>query len=321
MKKVTQSIICIVLVLTACISLTSSAFAKPPLTTYESTTTNNPYRIQTNETAMPKVHTQKSTASRGVASSTLLSDVRANWTKETSAILEASYHQKIDTISETNDFIVFEFVPGDQTVDGTSYVDRIEYIKPESELYSNSYETKFTYIWGYTNKFHVVGEANGFWRAIKDVSIAVAGLTAPLTVASFVYSVCSVGSGYFQDTQKVSVRSEAKYYFLNKVTYLKEPVFGYWLPYCYAGIRKDFCRQTVDEVDSYGEVHEVKHIVPPDGNPQSNPNNYDNIETSKHFYNDQWLIDKAIYLYETDSDVYDESYGNPDTPHMGDEIP
>ena len=190
---------------------------------------------------MPKL-TAVVQSSEQCVHNTILDSARAAWVSNTVETLESAYKQEIESVTETSDFVVFNFVASEQRDEGKSYVEKIEYIKPESKLASTSYETRFIYIWGYTAGFVTVGQKEGVWNTIKNTLITVAGVSGPqsMTVASFCASMLYIAIDYFESTQYVLTRSEAKYYYLNKITQVKDTVLATGCHIAILAFVKDF---------------------------------------------------------------------------------
>lgn len=249
---------------------------------------------------------------------TLHAPERAAWVSNTSDYLCAAFGQDISNVRETKDLIVFEFSNPEDSNLYEEHVLKVEYIKPESTLRSE-YETKFVYMWGWKSGYYELGSRTGIWSAIKNLTIAVAGLSDNITLATFAASILDIAIGLLQGPEKIDARSTVKYYFLNKYVQVKSPQFGYWLPMAEAGIRKGCRRCILEKIDAYGQSTTLG-FTETIGQPSSNPTNCEETKTSPHFYNDTWLINKAIQMF-LDDDTYSEAFGIPDVIYQGPNMP
>lgn len=304
MKRFISLVLCLLLI-------PSSAFAATPEKTNNEANGISASDLYTSEPAMPTVG-----VSTRAAGDTMSSNARALWCDETASYLESVYGQEVVDIYETPDAITFEFDAAEELDPTEAHVLKVEYIKPEA--ISSSYQTKLTYMWGWTEDYYMLDSAEGQWGTVKDALITIAGLSSKLSVASMVASILNLPLSMFYSTQPVKAESTAKYYFLNKVGQLKDPTTGIWGPYAYVGSRRDFMRCLIMEYDEYGQpiTLGVEETI---GVPSNNPTNYDAIQKKANFDNDTWIINRAISAYENDTTAYRAVYGWP--THFSDTLP
>ncbi|BAK97634.1 hypothetical protein OBV_04360 [Oscillibacter valericigenes Sjm18-20] len=302
MKKKLMSL---ALALAMCVSLSIPAFAEDINSLADNT--GEPSWPQTNEAAMPAV--PQTLRSMG----TLSLPARQQWVDETTQILEDGYHQQIKNVHETATTIVFEFSePSEENfVFGVNYIQKEEYFKPEAQNSTESAATKISYVYGfadgmYENGTFDDGGAFGNWSSIKDLILTIAGLSKKTSVAAAVLSLCGISVNFFQPTTPVKVDNLVQYYVINKVGMVKDSMTGMWVPLAYVGLRKDFRNFYVYEKNN-GYLNKVaENVTHP--NSYNNPTNPDATHAKAHFWDDNWIKDKALHIYEHDERAYMDVY-------------
>jgi hypothetical protein len=277
--------------------------------------------IQTSEESIPFVTKNDIiTYSLEENADTLSVPSREIWSKNTKSILEDTYSQKVSDILEDDDFITFEFEISNDLDPTEEHIMKVEYIKPESTLATENYDTKITYTWGWKKNFFEYDSKSGKWSSLKNLGISIVGASS-IPVANFLASAYSGVTSTFKSDQQVQVDSLYKAYYLNETCHVKESLLGYWLPYCFTGCRKDFMAGSYTTYDSYGQpfMNPPKEITV--GKPSSNPTNYDRIKKSSHFDDINWMTKRAIELYKMDGLAHNEVIGYPDTPFEGNQKP
>ena len=183
---------------------------------------------------------------------TLALPSRRKWVQETEEYLFSVYKQEVAKVSETEDYIVFEFNNPKDLDPYAEHVYKVEYVKPESKLRTN-YETKFLYLWGWKSNYYSLGSKQGVWNTIKDLLISVAGTVPQISIYVFAVSIVGIAASSLIGTNVVRATSDVKYYYLNKCVQIKEPTFGFWIMNVEAGIRKGCKRCMVIQYDPYGQ--------------------------------------------------------------------
>lgn len=262
--------------------------------------------LTTNEEPVPVLSAKEiSTLPRSYE--TLSTASRANWLNATKKTLEKAYSQTVSRVSETTDYIVFEFTAPEKIRTNFGYIAKVEYVKPESRIANVEYETKITYMYGWMDGYYPLEEQNGTWNVIKDMLITVAGYINQLSVYTFAYTVLDVGYNFFQPTDTVKAANTTQYYVLNKIGQVRHDITGLWLQWAYVGSRRAFYRTIMEVENQYGHWTTVgyKETMP---NSMTNPTNPDKTEKKAHFDDNEWIIEKAInsFLYER---AYRDVYG------------
>lgn len=276
--------------------------------------------LETNEPSMPAVkNVNMYTLNNEV--NTLDAPLRQEWCEKTEKVLEKTYGQEISSVSETEDFIVFEFQT-DKDADITDeHVLMVKYVKPESTLATEDYNTKFTYTWGWKSKYYSYDEKSGKWSRLQKLSIAVI-TSAEKTVLEFLSNLYSIVSSTIDSDVEVDVASLYKSYFLNETCAVKEPTYATWLPYVNVGCRKDFMAGRCVVYDKYGQPNMTyPEKQEKEGKPSKNPTNFDRSKESTHFDNFTWMKNKAIQLYKLNGVAHNEVLGYPDNYHITDAKP
>lgn len=210
---------------------------------------------------------------------------------------------------ETDTTVVFEFE--DPTQDnfefGTNYIMKEVYMKPEAQAYSASNATKVSYVYGfaegmYPNGTFDAGSKSGLWSSVMNATITVAGLKPQLSVAAVVLSLFGIGTSYFAQSQKVQIDNLVQYYILNKVGMVKDTMTGMWVPLAYVGMRKEFRHFYIFE-DKNGYLLEVDRDITVPNN-FVNPTNADETLTKAHFFEDSWIMGKALSVFENDGRTF-----------------
>ena len=299
-----KKILSLILVVTMLFAVSIPAYAVDA--NYEEEINERDNMLFTSESEMPRLSPFE-IQSTGYLPSTMHVQSRISWINETKVILENAYSQEVKSINETTDFIVFSFKPPIHTIENVGYIDRVEYVKPESAL-ASTYDTKLTYMYGWLGGYYSLETQSGEWGTVKDLLISVAGLSNKLTVYSFAISVLGIAANYFSGPEIVNAQNTAQYYVLNKIGQVRDPSTGLWGQYAYVGSRRAFYRTILEEEGSYGHYTTLgfKETVP---NSESNPTNGDKIELKSHFNDDNWIINKAVYIYQYGTHAYMDVYG------------
>lgn len=255
------------------------------------------YDIRTNEEIIPIIK-------NGSRNTTEVINKVEDWKISTKHILEKAYKQKIINIQEDDDYITFEYDYDDSIIE--PQLSKTEYLKPSSNLANTSIPTKMNYAWAWSNYFKG-GSKSGRWGVTKTLLIAVPGLSSKTVLNIFSVMLGVLDSSLAASTP-VTCETSVKYYYLNKIGYVQDSNFGYWLPYAYVGSQRGFNRYIGIKKDSYGQP--VKTWVnEKTGKPSNNPTNQDFINKKSNFDNNTWILNKAISQYKNDAGVYSNIFG------------
>ncbi|MCQ4925282.1 hypothetical protein NE686_19415 [Tissierella carlieri] len=259
---------------------------------------NSIYNIKTNEENIPMSNYKSQNTSEVI-------DQVKNWKLSTKQILEKAYNQKVINIKEDDNYITFEYDYDTSLLEPQLL--KTEYLKPSSNLANSNIPTKINYAWGWSDGYFKGDSKSGLWSAVKTVVIAIPGMVGK-TVANIFSLVLGIGDAYLSANTPVTCETSVKYYYLNKIGYVQDQVFGYWLPYCYVGSRRGFVRYIGVVKDSSGQPITQK-VSEKTGSPSNNPTNYDTIEKKSNFDNNTWIVNKAISQYQYDDGVYSDIFG------------
>lgn len=263
--------------------------------------------LVTNEESIPPLDASDM-QSLSRSTSTLNTSTRSAWVAETETILEESYAQEVSAVFETTDYIVFTFDAPETIIENVGYVDRVEYIKPESANASSTYQTKIAYMYGWLDGYYPVEEHTGKWSALKDILLTVAGFSEKLTIYTTAITVMGIAADYFKGPETVKAGTTTQYYVLNKIGQIKSTLTGMWEPWAYVGSRRCFYRTLVEEevgTTNYWKTVKVKETTP---NSLTNPTNADKTDKKLYFDNNSKIIQKAIEGYTYDR-AYMDVYG------------
>lgn len=262
--------------------------------------------LTTDEESMPHL-SRTETQTYSQSTTTLNIPSRSAWVNATTATLEKAYSQKVISITETKDFVIFTFEEPEKVVNNVGYISKVKYTKPESKAIASNYETKITYMYGWLNGYYSLEEKTGAWNTIKDSLLTVAGFIEELTIYMFVFDVLGIAYNYFSGPEIVRAQNTAQYYVLNKIGQVKNEVTGLWQQWAYVGCRRGFHRTLVEEevYPNYWNTVGIKETI---ANNPNNPTNHDTIEVKPNFYNDTWIMNRAISAYERDR-VFMDVYG------------
>lgn len=268
------------------------------------------------KTAEDEMPTLKSNRRRSGISNlqTIQTSERKAWVEQTKEILENTYHEKVAEISENEDYITFHYNNNNIKDEDLKYdhIEKTEYLKPESTLAAAAtIQTKINYVWAWSDGYYKIDSKSGKWGVVKDFLLAILG-TSSKTVLSVFSSVLGIATSSFATNSPIKVDSMAKYYYYNKVGYVKAG--GYWLPYAYVGSRRGFKCITGVKKDSSGQPT-IQRTKETKGTPSNNPTNYDDIKKKANFDNNTWIRNKAISQYKNDAGVYTNVYGTG--THLG----
>lgn len=273
--------------------------------------------LTTNEESMPLLDASDVQSLSG-STSTLNTSTRSAWVAETEVILEESYAQEVSAVFETTDYIVFTFDAPETIIENVGYVDKVEYVKPESVNASSTYQTKIAYMYGWLDGYYPLEEQTGKWSAIKDVLLTVAGFAEKLTIYTTAITVMEIAADYFKGPETVKASNTTQYYVLNKIGQIKSTLTGMWEPWAYVGSRRCFYRTLIEEevgTTNYWRTVGVEETIP---NSLTNPTNADKTDKKLYFDNNSMIIKKAIEGYTYDR-AYMDVYGW--TTQFSDTIP
>jgi hypothetical protein len=302
MKKIKRAL---AIALCGAVIMTSTAFAVEP----ENKVIADFDSRYTKEEAMPEIPLSYGVTAMTEAPNTLSMPERQAWASDTAEILEGAYGERVSSIYETDSTIVFEFEePRQEDFQfGVNYVMKDVYMKPEAQARATNYSTKISYVYGfgegmYEDGTYDVDNKYGMWSAIKDTTITVIGLLPHCSVASAVLSLCGISKDYFSQNQVVKIDSLVQYYAINKIGMVKDPMTGMWVPQAYVGLRKEFRNFYIFE-DHNGYLLKVGEDVTVPNN-YVNPTNADETRAKAHFFEDDWIMDKAVSIYESEGRIY-----------------
>lgn len=276
--------------------------------------------LETSEPSMPVLQ-NASTYTLNRKTETMSIPSREDWCEETEIILEETYNQEVSSISETSDFIIFELETEEDADITNEHVLMVKYVKPESTLAVDNYDTKFTYTWGWNRKYYSQDEKSGKWSRLQKLAIAIIS-GSDIPVIDFLSRIFSITSATIDSDLEVDVESLYKSYFLNETCSVKEPTHAVWLPYVNVGCRKDFLAGSCVVYDEIGQpMRTFPKQQEKEGIPSENPRNYDRYRKSTHFDDFNWMQNKAIQLFKIDGNAHNEVLGYPDNYHITDTKP
>ena len=307
MKKLTSLFLSLILVL----PMSIPAFAAFPDERIQPC--NGPYPsefvVTTNEAAMPLLSEAASRRAALPSHDTLSVPARALWASETSEVLERAYEQKVTGVSEDTNYIIFEYECDDSKLEEGQLL-LTKYLKPESNLAATtSASTKLNYAWGWSSGYSYKNDsksalANSSGNIFLSVfSDTVTGLPVG-TVISAALSLMEASADY---SRPISVTDWVKFYYCNKIGYVKDTNFGYWLPYAQVGERRGFNKIESIVYDTYGQPHTIGYMEET-GIPSENPRNSAKVEKKSHYDDDAWIISKALSQYQNDAGTYSQIY-------------
>lgn len=297
-KRLISAFLGIVLCLGLCVPAFATSDPVTPLT-------DVPDVPLTSEDEMPEI-----ILTRGSPENTLEISSRKEWAESTCRVLEDAYSQRVQSVSEDKDYIIFTFEEPKRVAGDTNYIGRVDYLKPESQLATTSYSTKITYMYGWGDGYYSLEEQSGRWDLVKNLTITVAGLGKKLTIASFAASMLGISADYIKPAEPVRAANTAQYYLMNKIGQLKDPRTGLWGMYVYVGSRRAFYRTILEKKDSYGHYDTLGYEeTKPDS--LTNPSNYDKVEFKAHYQDNSWIIDKTKNVFENAAKAYMDVYGYP----------
>ena len=261
---------------------------------------------KTYEDAMPVISADKTRMNSIGTENTLSVPARREWVSDTTQVLESTYGTEVTDVYETESTVVFEFEePDPETFEfGKNYVMKEIYMKPEAQSSAETKATKISYVYGfgegmYENDTFEVDRKEGLWSNIKDAIINVVGIVwSDFSVAAAAYNLCGLATDFFDVADTVKVDSLAQYYFINKVGMVQDPLTNMWVPLAYVGLRKDF-RNLYIYKDINGYLLKVgEDVTVPDN--FVNPTNADETHTKAHFWDDEWIMEKALSIFGQD---------------------
>lgn len=266
---------------------------------------NNRFDIPTHEKSIPVVSAENQSRSATGEFNTLSISSRAKWAEETADILEEAYAQEVVAISEDADYIIFEYNYDDTKLEEGQLL-LTKYLKPESNLAGkSSINTKLNYAWGWAQGYSYKNDQkSAMYNATGGLFLTLfsdAVMTLPLsTVISSAISALNFTADY---SKAITVTDWVKFYYCNKIGYVQDPNYGYWLPYAYVGERRGFNKVDSIIYDYAGQPH-TKGYMEEDGIPANNPTNSRKVQKKSNYDNDAWIINKALTQYQNDDGVY-----------------
>lgn len=275
---------------------------------------NNRFDVPTYEKSIPVVSAENQSRSATGEFNTLSISSRAKWAEETADILEEAYAQEVVAISEDADYIIFEYNYDDTKLEEGQLL-LTKYLKPESNLAGRaSISTKLNYAWGwsigysYKNDKKTATMATSAGVVLTLFSDAIPNMPMG-TVISTAISYLNATADY---SKAIDATDWVKFYYCNKIGYVKDPTYGYWLPYAYVGERRGFNKIETIVYDIAGQPNTI-YIREETGIPSNNPTNSAKVQVKTNYYNDSWIINKALTQYQNDDGVYSnifETVGN-----------
>ena len=246
-------------------------------------------------------------------------EVRSQWLNEVVAVQEAAYGQKVIEITEDENYITLMFEAKDIIVTDSDtsepiysdiVIESVAYLKPEarnkvllSKGTTRALEAKLITYWGWSG-WHEYAEKS----CLKGVAVNIFMEFVP-EVSRSVDFVVSTALGAFFDTlddaATVIGESRAKYYYRNKAGAVYNN--GYWQPTAYVGERRCFGWSWGGYRLPGGEPVDNEAGPCPVANETSNPTNYDSRQIKPHYWDDAWIIQKAIDTFY--SGGYWDAYG------------
>lgn len=312
MKKLFSIVTTIIMILTLAVPASAVEFIQETDTAIQSLE-----KLSTTEDDVPAI-----IATKGSVEDTLVYEPRSTWVEETSVILEDAYSQEIKSVNEDQDYIIFEFAPPEHIARNVSYIDRVEYVKPESQLSTSSYSRKITYMYGWGDGYYPIQQESGTWDTVKNILISAAGFNNKITIAQFILSFAplykpeDLGPG-----DPIDATCTAQYYYQNKVGQIKNPETGTWEEQVYVGSQRTFYRTIVEREDEYGRWETIGFHEASDeeiGDP-ANPSGYDKIEFKAHFQDNSWILDQAETIFAAHLMPYIDVFAVP--PYTSETIP
>lgn len=251
---------------------------------------------------------------------------RAVWLQNAINTNEVAYGQKVNSVSEDQDYIVLYFdyktiKNSDKvfTEDNIEYtdivVDKILYLKPESSLSSEQTDTnslaataiptKIVEYYSWTNGYVKLATKNVYFSDLLDILI----LLTPIDYTYTMNIVLWAAAGFisYLETYPELIKTETynKYYYRNRCGQIQRA--GYWTSVVYVGERRSFPWSWASFNDVYGQPILSKEPNPLNGIPSSNPTNFVSQEKKAHYNDDAWILNKVLQ-YQYIGGYYD-AYG------------
>jgi len=246
------------------------------------------------------------------------------WLSQVISYNETLYNQKVYKTVETgstinlifeDDVIVTDYTELDEK--NMAYSDikilSVEYLKPEiaKDILSEpmSLPNKIITYYGWSNGYVTLGTKTGpTYLSIANLALTYTPISSKL-VSWVVSEAVSEIFTSFDRNRPVTAETKNKYYYQNKAGAVY--VSNQWLPVAYVGSRRSFAWSWASVYNYYGEPI-VDQNGPKNGNNSTNPTNYDSIETKPHFYDNLWIVNKALETYQTGG--YWDAFGLAYTP-------
>lgn len=244
---------------------------------------------------------------------------RDEWKKATKDELERAYSQKISSIYENDNYIIFEFYPKESVKkDEYSVNDKgiisVEYLKLEGEIgeklinakSTTSLDTKIITYYGWSNGYENYVKKTK--NLIDFVGFAI-GFVPTLSKVASALQILAFGNSLYQsldDSTPITTQTLYQSYYQNKVgsVYFANT----WNNTVYVGSRRCFgCSWSCILYDS-GMASNPYWTSKKTPNSQSNPTNYDgSIEKKTHFDDNNWIIQKALEQWNAHA-IYKDVY-------------
>lgn len=230
---------------------------------------------------------------------------RKKWISETTEYNEKHFNQRVISVIETEEMIVFVFErnksiniinDSDEHYYG---IDRVEYIKPESngESKDRANSFKFTYYYGCSGYYTSIdSKSRSTYNALKALIIKWAS-SVNETAGDLMEIVTGLAEALFDASKPASIQTYNQYFYYNKVCSVMPSGMTVWFPSCQIGKRFAFTKEihSVYEIGNYlNEDTTYKYqwdtvTVPPTIGVQC-------IEplTKAHYNDNTWMKNKAV---------------------------
>ena len=253
---------------------------------------------------------------------------REQWVNDIIEYNEEHFNQEISNWYETEDMYVFEFEPSnavntlsitDENGDIYLGIDKIEYIKPESDwtlsVNGTTYVDKFTYYYGFSGRYvQIDSKSKATYKAFRDISIKIAS-TISFLGGELMQMVTNTIETAFDYAKPASITVSNQYFYYNKVCSIRATDDTTWYPTCQIGKRYAFTLEEyrITYSDGYLDVDHSQLYkwdrvsIPPKAGQFTEP------LTKPHYEDGRWMIENAISTKTTGG--YVDVYGLAPNPH------
>lgn len=235
---------------------------------------------------------------------------REKWIEEVIAYNEKNYNQESKGYEETPEAYIIYFTrlaTPIYSVETDEYyygIEKIEYLKPENQAKSTivdgvQYDTKFTFYYGASGSYiRIDHESSTKLEFIIDLSIRVAS-SINETVGNLLELMTHITRSAMNSQRAAEVTTYNQYFYYNKVCSVKPAGTTMWYPTCQIGKRYSHTKEVGSVYHISGYLNETTtYLHQWDGVTVPPPVPSQAIEplTKNHFYDIDWMINKAIEM-------------------------